>query len=50
MVRFATKIELAKSILERAFDAAVPARWVTGDAFYGRSHGLRRWLEERGRA
>ena len=49
-VRFATKIELAKGMLARAFDAAVPARWVTGDAFYGRSHGLRRWLEERGRA
>jgi SRSO17 transposase len=48
--RFATKIELAKGMLERAFDAAVPARWVTGDAFYGRSHGLRRWLEERDRA
>ena len=48
--RFATKIELAKSMLARAFDAAVPARWVTGDAFYGRSHGLRRWLEEQGRA
>jgi SRSO17 transposase len=49
-VCFATKIELAKGMLERAFDAAVPARWVTGDAFYGRSHGLRRWLEERDRA
>ena len=49
-VRFATKIELAKGMLERAFDAAVPVRWVVADAFYGRSHGLRRWLEERGRA
>jgi SRSO17 transposase len=49
-VRFATKIELAKGMLARAFAAAVPARWVTGDAFYGRSHGLRRWLEEQGRA
>jgi SRSO17 transposase len=48
--RFATKIELAKRMLGRAFDAGVPARWVVGDAFYGRSHGLRRWLEERGRA
>ncbi len=25
-------------------------RWVTGDAFSGRSHELRRWLEERGGA
>jgi SRSO17 transposase len=48
--RFATKIELAKHMLERAFDAAVPARWVVADAFYGRSHALRQWLEERGRA
>jgi SRSO17 transposase len=48
--RFATKIDLAQRMLARAFDAGVPARWVVGDAFYGRSHELRRWLEERGRA
>jgi len=47
---FATKIELAKRMLARAFDAGVPARWVVGDAFYGRSHHLRKWLEEQGRA
>ena len=47
--RFATKIELAKGMLARAFDADVPARWVVADAFYGRSHALRRWLEEGGR-
>jgi SRSO17 transposase len=47
---FATKIDLAQRMLERAFDAGVPARWVIGDAFYGRSHELRQWLEERGRA
>jgi SRSO17 transposase len=46
---FATKVELAQQMLARAFDAAVPAQWVVGDAFYGRSHELRRWLEERGR-
>ena len=44
--RFATKIELAQRMLGRAFDADVPARWVVADAFYGRSHELRRWLEE----
>jgi len=49
-VRFATKLELAKRLLARAFAAAVPARWVTGDAAYGRSHAFRRWLEARGRA
>jgi SRSO17 transposase len=48
--RFATKIELAQQMLARAFAADVPARWVVADAFYGRSHALRRWLEERGRA
>jgi SRSO17 transposase len=48
--RFATKIELAKGMLARAFDTGVPARWVVGDAFYGRSHALRAWLEEQGRA
>src|SRR5215204_2806042 len=49
-LRFATKLELAKRLLARAFAAAVPARWVTGDAAYGRSHAFRRWLEARGRA
>jgi SRSO17 transposase len=48
--RFATKLALAQRMLTRAFDADVPARWVVADAFYGRSHELRRWLEERGRA
>ena len=47
---FATKIDLAQRMLARAFEAGVPARWVVADAFYGRSHELRRWLEERGRA
>ncbi len=49
-VRFATKIALAQRMLARAFDAEVPARWLVGDSFYGRSHAFRRWLEERGRA
>jgi SRSO17 transposase len=46
---FATKIELAQRMLARAFEAGVPARWVVGDAFYGRSHELRQWLEAQGR-
>jgi SRSO17 transposase len=49
-VRFATKLTLAKRLLARAFAAGVPARWVAGDAAYGRSHAFRRWLEEQGRA
>ncbi len=48
--QFATKIALAQGLLARAFAAGVPARWVVGDAFYGRSHELRAWLEARGRA
>jgi SRSO17 transposase len=47
-VRFATKIELAKRMLKRAFEADVPAKWVVADSFYGRSHGFRHWLEKRG--
>jgi SRSO17 transposase len=49
-VAFANKIELAKRMLEQAFEAGVPARWVAADAFYGRSHEFRAWLEEWGRA
>jgi len=36
-------------LLERAFEADVPAKWVRSDSFYGRSHAFRAWLEERGR-
>jgi SRSO17 transposase len=42
---FATKIRLAKLMLERAFAAGVPAAWVTGDEVYG-AWELRRWLED----
>ena len=49
-LRFATKLTQAKRLLARAFAAGVPARWVAGDAAYGRSHAFRRWLEARGRA
>jgi SRSO17 transposase len=47
---FATKIELARRMLARAFAAGVPARWVVADAFDGRSHELRQGLEDQGRA
>ena len=46
---FATKIQLARSMLERAFAAGVPAAWVTGDEVYGSDWKLRRWLEEQKR-
>ena len=45
-VEFATKGELARSMLQRAFEAEVPAKWVTGDEVYGNDGKLRRWLEE----
>lgn len=48
-VGFANKLELAKRMLQRAFAAGVPARWVVADSFYGRSHAFRTWLEKRGR-
>ena len=48
-VRFATKGGLAGRMLERAFEAGVPARWVVADTGYGTARGLRGRLEERGR-
>ena len=47
-VGFANKLELAKRMLQKAFAAGVPARWVVADSFYGRSHAFRTWLERRG--
>lgn len=38
---FATKPQLARQLLARAFAAGMPARWVTGDSVYGND---RRWL------
>jgi SRSO17 transposase len=46
---FATKPQLAKQMLARAFAAGVPAAWVTGDEVYGGDGNLRRWLEQEGR-
>jgi SRSO17 transposase len=46
---FRNKVELAEQMLQRAFEAEVPAGWVLADSFYGRSHAFRAWLEERGR-
>jgi SRSO17 transposase len=49
-VRFATKPELARRMLERAFGANVPASWVAGDEVYGNDGNLRQWLEASDRA
>lgn len=45
---FATKPELAATMIDRALHAGVPAKWVTGDAVYGQHAGLRAGLEDRG--
>jgi SRSO17 transposase len=47
---FATKPQLARQMLERAFDAGVPATWVAGDSVYGDNRALRAWLEARAQA
>jgi SRSO17 transposase len=45
-VGFATKGQLAKTLLARAFAAGVPAAWVAGDEVYGDDGRLRRWLQD----
>jgi SRSO17 transposase len=49
-VRFATKPQLAKAMLARAFAAGVPAAWVAADTVYGADGRFRHWLETEGRA
>jgi SRSO17 transposase len=44
-VEFATKGELARRMLARAFATGVPAQWVVGDTVYGYEE-LRLWLDE----
>ncbi len=46
-VEFATKPELARTMIARALDAGVPARWVAGDEVYGADPALRAELESR---
>lgn len=43
-VSFATKGALAQQMLQRAFEALVPATWVVGDTVYGFDE-MRGWLE-----
>jgi SRSO17 transposase len=49
-VAFATKLTLARQMIERALDHGVPARWVTGDSVYGSDSHFRRFLQGRGLA
>jgi SRSO17 transposase len=44
-IQFATKPELARQMLERAFATDMPCAWVTGDSIYGGDRRLRLWLE-----
>jgi SRSO17 transposase len=44
---FATKPALGLRMLGRAFDAGLPARWVTADEAYGQDSKFRLWLQER---
>jgi SRSO17 transposase len=46
---FATKPQLGRQMLTRAFAAGVPCRWVTGDSVYGADYSLRRCIERGGR-
>src|ERR1051325_7990223 len=46
---FATKPQLGRQMLARAFAAGVPCRWVTGDNVYGADYALRRSIEKSGR-
>ena len=46
---FATKPQLGRQMLTRAFAAEVPCRWVTGDSVYGADYALRRSIERNGR-
>jgi SRSO17 transposase len=46
-VTFATKTEIARTLIGRALDAGTPCAWVLADALYGSDSGLRRMLEQR---
>jgi SRSO17 transposase len=47
-VTFATKLVLARQMVERAIAAEVPAAWVTADAVYGSDYAFRKAVEDLG--
>jgi len=48
-VDFATKPEIARTMLKRAFAAGVPCAFVTSDSIYDSDYRLRRTIEEAGK-
>ncbi len=49
-VRFQTKPELARLMVQRAQEAGLPINWVVADSVYGHSPDLRLFVEEQGYA
>jgi SRSO17 transposase len=49
-VKFATKLELGRQMLQRAFATGVKAKWVAGDSVYGNDSQMRSWLDQRRQA
>jgi SRSO17 transposase len=47
-VEFATKLVLARRMIDRAVEAGVPAKWVTADAVYGSDYHFRAAVEKHG--
>jgi SRSO17 transposase len=47
-VRFQTKCELARRMMERLHQAQISIDWVVADTVYGNNLDLRTWLEEQG--
>lgn len=45
-VTFATKLVLARRMLERVLESGLPFAWVTADSVYGADYHLRRFLTE----
>src|SRR6266568_9448923 len=44
-VRFQTKCELARQMIERIHNAHIPISWVVADTVYGSNQALRSWLQ-----
>jgi SRSO17 transposase len=47
-LRFQTKCELARQMIERLWEAHIPCAWVVADSVYGGNLDLRLWLEAHG--